>query len=180
MSIWLLIKSSSNTNVFGLTRLIYNPKDNANLKFSCYILRIEIICWRSPHTFAVGMGDSFFCQISKKCVKIIEWRSSYYVSTFSCFRNLLEEAATSGWYFGFCQSNPRFLCFSLCFSVFLIFFFFFFSFFWLPYRIENFKIVVESDEDKELAKLLTGYQDMVGLLSVHKVARINTQVFLVY
>ncbi|KAK6154146.1 hypothetical protein DH2020_013785 [Rehmannia glutinosa] len=31
------------------------------------------------------------------------------------------------------------------------------------------------DEDKELAKLLTGYQDMVGLLSVHKVARINTQ-----
>ncbi|KAL0381694.1 UNVERIFIED_CONTAM: Elongator complex protein 4 [Sesamum angustifolium] len=32
------------------------------------------------------------------------------------------------------------------------------------------------DEDKELAKLLTGYQDMVGLLSVHKVARINTQV----
>ncbi|XP_042037283.1 elongator complex protein 4-like isoform X1 [Salvia splendens] len=32
------------------------------------------------------------------------------------------------------------------------------------------------DEDKELAKLLTGYQDMVGLLSVHKVARFNTQV----
>ncbi|KAK4356326.1 hypothetical protein RND71_025297 [Anisodus tanguticus] len=32
------------------------------------------------------------------------------------------------------------------------------------------------DEDKELAKLLTGYQDMLGLLSVHKVARINTQV----
>ncbi|KAF3439175.1 hypothetical protein FNV43_RR17450 [Rhamnella rubrinervis] len=32
------------------------------------------------------------------------------------------------------------------------------------------------DEDKELANLLTGYQDMVGLLSVHKVARINTQV----
>ncbi|KAL3838674.1 hypothetical protein ACJIZ3_023265 [Penstemon smallii] len=32
------------------------------------------------------------------------------------------------------------------------------------------------DEDKELAKLLTGYQDMVGLLSIHKVARINTQV----
>uniref|UniRef100_A0A2N9J394 Elongator complex protein 4 n=1 Tax=Fagus sylvatica TaxID=28930 RepID=A0A2N9J394_FAGSY len=32
------------------------------------------------------------------------------------------------------------------------------------------------DEDKELAKLLTGYQDMVGLLNVHKVARINTQV----
>lgn len=32
------------------------------------------------------------------------------------------------------------------------------------------------DEDKELAALLTGYQDMVGLLNVHKVARINTQV----
>ncbi|KAK6923672.1 Elongator complex protein 4 [Dillenia turbinata] len=32
------------------------------------------------------------------------------------------------------------------------------------------------DEDKELAKLLTGYQDMVGLLNVHKVARANTQV----
>ena len=34
------------------------------------------------------------------------------------------------------------------------------------------------DEDKELAKLLTGYQDMVGLLHVHKVAHINTQVSL--
>ncbi|KAM3708983.1 hypothetical protein ACJW31_02G138500 [Castanea mollissima] len=32
------------------------------------------------------------------------------------------------------------------------------------------------DEDKEMAKLLTGYQDMVGLLNVHKVAHINTQV----
>ncbi|XP_022132387.1 elongator complex protein 4 [Momordica charantia] len=32
------------------------------------------------------------------------------------------------------------------------------------------------DEDKELTKLLTGYQDMVGLLNVHKVAQINTQV----
>ncbi|CAI9111406.1 OLC1v1011629C3 [Oldenlandia corymbosa var. corymbosa] len=32
------------------------------------------------------------------------------------------------------------------------------------------------DEDKELAKLLTGYQDMLGLLNVHKVARFNTQV----
>lgn len=32
------------------------------------------------------------------------------------------------------------------------------------------------DEDKELAQLLTGYQDMVGFLNVHKVARINTQV----
>ncbi|XP_028103910.1 elongator complex protein 4 isoform X3 [Camellia sinensis] len=32
------------------------------------------------------------------------------------------------------------------------------------------------DEDKELANLLTGYQDMVGLLNVHKVARLNTQV----
>lgn len=35
------------------------------------------------------------------------------------------------------------------------------------------------DEDKELAQLLTGYQEMVGFLSVHKVARINTQVPLV-
>lgn len=32
------------------------------------------------------------------------------------------------------------------------------------------------DEDKELADLLTGYQDMIGLLNVHKVARLNTQV----
>lgn len=32
------------------------------------------------------------------------------------------------------------------------------------------------DEDRELAKLLTGYQDMVGFLNIHKVARINTQV----
>ncbi|KAK4743761.1 hypothetical protein SAY87_010073 [Trapa incisa] len=32
------------------------------------------------------------------------------------------------------------------------------------------------DEDKDLAKLLTGYQDMVGLLSIHKVIRTNTQV----
>ncbi|KAI9157596.1 hypothetical protein LWI28_024901 [Acer negundo] len=32
------------------------------------------------------------------------------------------------------------------------------------------------DEDKEMAKLLSGYQDMVGLLNVHKVARLNTQV----
>ncbi|KAL8171019.1 hypothetical protein V2J09_022823 [Rumex salicifolius] len=32
------------------------------------------------------------------------------------------------------------------------------------------------DEDKELSKLLTGYQDMVGLLNVQKVARMNTQV----
>ncbi|KAK6227813.1 Elongator complex protein 4 - like 2 [Theobroma cacao] len=32
------------------------------------------------------------------------------------------------------------------------------------------------DEDKELSQLLTGYQDMVGFLNVHKVARINTQV----
>ncbi|XP_054783197.1 elongator complex protein 4 isoform X2 [Prosopis cineraria] len=35
------------------------------------------------------------------------------------------------------------------------------------------------DEDKEMAKLLTGYQDMVGLLNIHKVARINTQVPLI-
>ncbi|KAF7145364.1 hypothetical protein RHSIM_Rhsim04G0113300 [Rhododendron simsii] len=32
------------------------------------------------------------------------------------------------------------------------------------------------DEDKELANLLTGYNDMVGLLNVHKVAHFNTQV----
>ncbi|KAG0491192.1 hypothetical protein HPP92_008055 [Vanilla planifolia] len=32
------------------------------------------------------------------------------------------------------------------------------------------------DDDKDMAKLLTGYQDMIGLLHVHKVARINTQV----
>lgn len=32
------------------------------------------------------------------------------------------------------------------------------------------------DEDKELVKLLTGYQDVIGLHSVHKVARFNTQV----
>ncbi|CAI0443680.1 unnamed protein product [Linum tenue] len=32
------------------------------------------------------------------------------------------------------------------------------------------------DEDKELAKLLTGYQDIVGFLNIHKVSRINTQV----
>ncbi|WOL14499.1 elongator complex protein 4 [Canna indica] len=32
------------------------------------------------------------------------------------------------------------------------------------------------DEDKELAKLLTGYQDMLGFLHVHKVAQMNTQV----
>ncbi|XP_027334408.1 elongator complex protein 4 isoform X2 [Abrus precatorius] len=32
------------------------------------------------------------------------------------------------------------------------------------------------DEDKELAKLLTGYQDMIGLLNVQKIARLNTQV----
>lgn len=35
------------------------------------------------------------------------------------------------------------------------------------------------DDDKELAKLLTGYQDMVGFLNVYKVARINTQVPLI-
>ncbi|EPS70699.1 hypothetical protein M569_04062 [Genlisea aurea] len=32
------------------------------------------------------------------------------------------------------------------------------------------------DEDKELNRLLTGYKDMVGLLCVHKVSRINSQV----
>jgi len=33
-----------------------------------------------------------------------------------------------------------------------------------------------TDEDKDLAKLLTGYQDMVGFLRVHKVAQTNSQV----
>ncbi|XP_039123099.1 elongator complex protein 4 [Dioscorea cayenensis subsp. rotundata] len=32
------------------------------------------------------------------------------------------------------------------------------------------------DEDKDMAKLLTGYQDMIGLLHVHKVAQLNSQV----
>jgi elongator complex protein 4 len=32
------------------------------------------------------------------------------------------------------------------------------------------------DEDKELGKLPTGYQDMVGFLNVHKIACVNTQV----
>ncbi|URE30813.1 elongator complex protein [Musa troglodytarum] len=32
------------------------------------------------------------------------------------------------------------------------------------------------DEDKDMAKLLTGYQDMLGLLHVHKVAHNNSQV----
>ncbi|KAJ4798941.1 Elongator complex protein 4 [Rhynchospora pubera] len=32
------------------------------------------------------------------------------------------------------------------------------------------------DEDKDLAKLLTGYQDMLGFLHVHKVAQFNSQV----
>ncbi|KAF5182311.1 Elongator complex protein, partial [Thalictrum thalictroides] len=31
------------------------------------------------------------------------------------------------------------------------------------------------DEDKDLANLLTGYQDMLGLIHVRKVAQINTQ-----
>ncbi|KAI4318664.1 hypothetical protein MLD38_032340 [Melastoma candidum] len=32
------------------------------------------------------------------------------------------------------------------------------------------------DDDKDMAKLLTGYQDMVGLLNIHKIARPNVQV----
>ncbi|KAG6621627.1 hypothetical protein I3842_Q015400 [Carya illinoinensis] len=36
------------------------------------------------------------------------------------------------------------------------------------------------DEDKELANLLTGYQDMVGLLNIHRVARVNTQMIFIY
>ncbi|OWM91635.1 elongator complex protein 4 [Punica granatum] len=39
-----------------------------------------------------------------------------------------------------------------------------------------FSVLAIPDEDKDLAELLTGYQDMVGLLNIHKVARINTQV----
>ncbi|CAN1219168.1 Elongator complex protein 4 [Linum perenne] len=35
---------------------------------------------------------------------------------------------------------------------------------------------VSENEDKELAKLLTGYQDIVGFLNIHKVPRVNTQV----
>ncbi|THU46548.1 hypothetical protein C4D60_Mb09t06100 [Musa balbisiana] len=35
-----------------------------------------------------------------------------------------------------------------------------------------------SDEDKDMAKLLTGYQDMLGLLHVHKVAQNNSQISL--
>lgn len=33
-----------------------------------------------------------------------------------------------------------------------------------------------TDEDKDLGKLLTGYQDMLGFLHAHKVAQIHTQV----
>ena len=37
-------------------------------------------------------------------------------------------------------------------------------------------LVVVTDEDKDWAKLLTGYQDMVGFLHVHKVAQTYSQV----
>lgn len=39
-----------------------------------------------------------------------------------------------------------------------------------------FSVKAIPDEDKELATLLTGYQDMLGLLSIQKVSRFNTQV----
>ncbi|XP_050209954.1 elongator complex protein 4 [Mercurialis annua] len=42
-----------------------------------------------------------------------------------------------------------------------------------------FSVKAIPDDDKELAKLLTGYQDMVGFLNVHKVARMNSQVPLI-
>jgi len=42
------------------------------------------------------------------------------------------------------------------------------------------KTIFVSDEDKELAKLLTGYQDMIGLLKIHKAARLNTQVIFIH
>nr|CAB3493059.1 unnamed protein product [Digitaria exilis] len=38
------------------------------------------------------------------------------------------------------------------------------------------KLYPSNYEDKDLAKLLTGYQDMVGFLHVHKVAQTNSQV----
>lgn len=65
------------------------------------------------------------------------------------------------------QSNPRF---SITFHN------FFYAVIFCYTSTIIFKKVFVSDEDKEMAKLLTGYQDMVGLLNVHKVARINTQV----
>ncbi|OEL37175.1 hypothetical protein BAE44_0001805 [Dichanthelium oligosanthes] len=37
-------------------------------------------------------------------------------------------------------------------------------------------VIAFPNEDKDLAKLLTGYQDMVGFLHVHKVAQTNSQV----
>nr|CAB3498038.1 unnamed protein product [Digitaria exilis] len=41
---------------------------------------------------------------------------------------------------------------------------------------QNTECLLVTDEDKDLAKLLTGYQDMVGFLHVHKVAQTNSQV----
>lgn len=55
----------------------------------------------------------------------------------------------------------------------LLHLFFYFKFVWSYWS----HLMLLSDEDKELAQLLTGYQDMVGFLNVHKVARINTQVY---
>jgi hypothetical protein len=37
-------------------------------------------------------------------------------------------------------------------------------------------IALDADEDKEMAGMLTDYQEIVGFLRVHKLASINTQV----
>jgi elongator complex protein 4 len=46
----------------------------------------------------------------------------------------------------------------------------------LHYSVFQLPVYLVTDEDKDLAKLLTGYQDMVGFLHVHKVAQTNSQV----
>lgn len=38
-------------------------------------------------------------------------------------------------------------------------------------------VVIDADEDKEMAGMLTDYQEIVGFLRVHKLASINTQVY---
>lgn len=38
-------------------------------------------------------------------------------------------------------------------------------------------LVLDADEDKEMAGMLTNYQEIVGFLRVHRLASINTQVF---
>lgn len=37
-------------------------------------------------------------------------------------------------------------------------------------------VVLDADEDKEMAGMLTDYQEIVGFLRVHNLASINTQV----